>query len=145
MSWGIKITILYVGFVVMIGTMVFLTMRQNVDLVSADYYQQELDYQQKLDRMNASNTLAGKPEVRPGKEFVSISFPAEMRGKKISGRVNFFRPADAARDFNLEISTDSSGAQQIPANKFVSGMYTVQISWTAGEKKYYNESPLYIP
>lgn len=145
MSWGIRITILYVGFVALIGTMVYLSMRQNVDLVSADYYQKELDFQNQLDRMNESKKLTAQPEVKPGVDQVSILFPAEFRNQKISGSVNFYRAADASRDFQMDIATDTAGVQQIANDKFISGAYTVKISWSAAGKNYYNESPLFIP
>jgi hypothetical protein len=145
MSWGIRITILYVGFVALIGTMVYLSMRQNVDLVSADYYQKELDFQNQLDRMNESKKLTTQPEVKAGADQVSILFPAEFRNQPISGNVHFYRAADASRDFQIDIAADTSGLQKIANDKFVSGAYTVKINWTAAGKNYYNESPLYIP
>lgn len=143
MNWGTRITILYVGFVAMIGTMVFFTMREHVDLVSADYYQKELKYQDQIDRMSASKSLAVQPEVRVSRENVTIVFPS-LEGD-VNGNLNFYRPADASRDFSLPISIDSARTQVVPADRFVSGLYTVQISWTANGKNYYNETPVSIP
>lgn len=145
MSWGVRITILYIGFVALIGTMVYLSMRQNVDLVATDYYQKELDYQQQLDRMNESKNLATQPEVRADAEYLSVLFPGEFRNEKISGTLNFYRAADASRDFQVDIATDTSGMQQVPVEKFISGAYTVKISWNAAGKNYYNETPVFIP
>jgi len=41
MNWGLKITLLYVGFVAMILTLVFKASGEKVDLVTKDYYAQE--------------------------------------------------------------------------------------------------------
>lgn len=38
MSWGVKIIVLYVGFVVFIVIMVFMIMCEKVDFVLKDYY-----------------------------------------------------------------------------------------------------------
>jgi len=145
MSWGIRITILYTAFVILIGTMVALTMREKVDLVSDDYYQQELKFQQKLDRENCSSSLGEQPVAKPVGKGLSIVFPAQMKGKIISGDINFFRASDASKDFKVSISADSSATQLVPAEKFVKGLYQAQLSWSAGGKNYYNEIPVYIP
>ena len=39
MNWGHKILFLYIGFVLLVLIMVFLAYRQDVPLVSDDYYQ----------------------------------------------------------------------------------------------------------
>jgi hypothetical protein len=56
-SWGIKIAMLYCGFVALIIIMVSMAMNQKIDLVSKDYYEQELNYQKKIDKTNRSHAL----------------------------------------------------------------------------------------
>jgi hypothetical protein len=145
MSWGFRIIILYVAFVAMIGTMVFMTMRQKVDLVADDYYQQELKYQNQIDRQEQSGKLSAQPTVMAGKEAVTITFPEEVRAQGVTGKVNFYRPSDSEKDFAQELAVGADGVQQIPAAKFSTGLYTVKLSWTSGGKDYYNESSVYIP
>ena len=41
MNWGKKIAVLYIGFVIMIGFLVYKSTQQNTDLVSDDYYKKE--------------------------------------------------------------------------------------------------------
>ena len=55
-GWGTKITLLYLAFVVLIVTLVTKSMHQTFDLVSGDYYNQELKYQDVID---ASKNQAG--------------------------------------------------------------------------------------
>ena len=50
-SWGTKIATLYIGFVGLIILMVSMSMRQRVDLVSEDYYNRELAYQDKINEI----------------------------------------------------------------------------------------------
>jgi hypothetical protein len=145
MSWGTRIAILYLAFVAMIGTLVFLTMKQDVDLVSPDYYQREINYQQQLDRMNASNSLETRPEIKVTANGIQIKFPEEMNSKRISGEIEFYRASDATKDFTEKIVTDSSATQMIGAGKYSAGLYAVKLTWSAGGNNYYDEIPLYIP
>ena len=46
MSWGIKITILYLGFVALILTLVFTCFGHKSELEYKDYYVRELKFQE---------------------------------------------------------------------------------------------------
>ncbi len=55
MGWGWRITILYSSFVVFMIGMAVMAFRQDFDLVSDDYYEEEIAYQGRIDQMtNAS-------------------------------------------------------------------------------------------
>ena len=54
LSWGYKIAFVYIIFVAGIGFLVFKASSQKFDLVTKDYYDQELKYQEVIDQ--AANT-----------------------------------------------------------------------------------------
>jgi hypothetical protein len=145
MSWGKRIAILYGAFVVMILFLVFRTMNEKVDLVSPDYYQQELKFQEQIDRQTQSASLNEQPAIEVKEKNVAITFPGAVATGNITGTIKFYRPSDSSKDFTAAIRLDSSGMQMVPSEKFTTGMYQAQLTWSAGEKKYYNEISLYIP
>ncbi len=59
MNFGSKITVLYLSFVGLILTLVFMCFGQKVELVSKDYYAQELKFQDKIDAINNEKGLSG--------------------------------------------------------------------------------------
>ena len=59
MDFGGKIIILYLSFVGLILTLVFMSYGQKVELVSADYYAQEINFQQKINATNNEKSLSG--------------------------------------------------------------------------------------
>ena len=63
MSWGYKILSVYIIFVVGIMVMVFKSSMQNTDLVTPDYYEKELKYQQTIDESARTGKLSAKVEV----------------------------------------------------------------------------------
>jgi nitrogen fixation protein FixH len=145
MSWGTRIAILYGAFVAMIVFMVFRTMKENVDLVSPDYYQQELKFQEQIDRQNQSATLEQQPTVEVSATYVTVRFPAAIAAEDHSGTIRFYRPSDSSKDFATPLQLDSSGVQMVASDKFIKGFYEAQLTWSAGGKNYYNEFSLYIP
>ena len=58
MNWGHKILFLYLGFVILVMVMVFMAYRQDVPLVSDDYYEKELKYQDDIDQFKNAALLA---------------------------------------------------------------------------------------
>ena len=51
MNWGNKIMLSFSVFVAIIITMVVVSMKQDVFLVSEDYYDKEVKYQNQIDKM----------------------------------------------------------------------------------------------
>lgn len=145
MSWGIRIAILYGAFVTMILFLVFRTMNEKVDLVSPDYYQNELKFQEQIDRQKQSASLNEQPSIEVREKNVAVKFPRSVVPSTISGTIKFYRPSDSSKDFTTDMQVDSSGIQIVPSEKFIAGIYQVQLTWSAGGKNYYNEISLYIP
>ncbi len=144
MSWGIKITTLYIGFVVLIVTMVVMTMRQKVDLVSKDYYAQELKFQDKIDKSNRANALIEPLNWMVSTGKIEINFPQEFKNQKINATINLFRPSDASLDKKIEVSSLLNGKQIISTSTLKAGVYKIQIEWNAGDKTFYNEGVIKI-
>jgi len=143
-SWGFKITVLYVGFVALILSMVSMAMRQKIDLVSTDYYEQELKYQDKINKIDRAHALENPLtwEVKQG--LLILKFPEQFKGQKINGSIYFFRPSDASLDKTIPIPADSASVQNISTQELKKGLYKVQISWGINNKEFYNEGIIQI-
>lgn len=138
MNWGIKVTLLYVGFVAMILVMVSMTMHQPVDLESTDYYDQELKFQEKIDMVNRTNALPEQLSWKIGAQKIDVQFPSNFRKNKIEGTIKLFRPSDSNMDKQFAIKADTLGMQSI-STKSLKGMYKLKITWKTSGQDYYNE------
>ena len=143
-SWGTKIAILYISFVLLIGVLVFKSMNQKVDLVSADYYDQELKFQDKINAQSNANALSQSIQHQVNRNSILLSFPEEMTKNNFSGEILFFRPSDSAKDFKVKLKADATNKQTITSSLFEHGMYKMQISWHSGEKDYFKEETIFI-
>lgn len=144
MSWSIKITILYVSFVLLIVAMVTMAMRQKVDLVATDYYEQELNYQQRIDCINRTQKLSQPLTWSVQKDTLLLHFPAQLQGKEISANIYFFRPSDASMDNSISLIPDTVGIRKIAINQLQQGIYKMQINWQCNKEEYYNEGVIKI-
>lgn len=142
-NWGVKIAMLYLGFVSLIMVMVSMAMHQKIDLVSKDYYEQELKFQEKINKCNRTNKLK-EPlswEVKQGS--LLLKFPQQFQGQKINGTIFFFRPSDAALDKTIPLAADTL-LLSIPTTQLKNGLYKMQINWKTGEEEYYNEGIIQV-
>ncbi len=144
-SWGTKITILYISFALLIGVMVTMCINQKIDLVSPDYYQKELVFQTKIDESKNADALAEKISYEITEKNLELFFPKVFSGKKVSGEIVFFRPSDASKDYKTSIELNESVQQSIALNNLSKGMYKMQIAWVADATSYFIEETIVIP
>jgi hypothetical protein len=143
-DWGKKIAALYIGFVVLVVGMVIFAMTKNTDLVSDNYYEKEIKYQEQIDKEKRTKELPEQVKIEYLGSYVSVKFPQTYNSKDIKGSILFYRPSEASRDFRLNIEPDEKGEQKIVTNKFSKGIWKVQINWKMNRTEYYNESSIRI-
>lgn len=144
MNWGHKITILYLGFVALILTLVFMASSQKVDLVSADYYDQEIKFQDKINATGNAQKLNAPINFEAKNKTLEIIYPKELLEKNIKGEVKLYRPSDASLDYKTSINMNTDGKQNIESPAFKRGLYKMQINWTMNNKNYYFEEPVFM-
>lgn len=143
LSWGYRIAFVYVIFVAGIGLLVFKASSEKFDLVTKDYYDEELKYQQVIDQSANTAKLSTPLIVEKSASELSISFPTEMKNKKKVIDFYLYYPADAKRDFRKSIQLDDNAfTQSLPAA--MKGKYELKLSWEADGVKYYFEKKLFF-
>jgi len=143
MNWGYKVVIVYCLFIVGILTMVYKCTQQNVDLVSENYYEQEVKYQDQYNRMQNSNHPENKLAINASLGTAEIQFPASYVNSKVDGKITFFRPDNKNLDFSVPVEL-ASGIQKIQSEKLTKGYWKVQIYWNADGKPFYQEDKVHI-
>lgn len=142
-NWGAKVAILYLSFVALIITLVVGSMHQKFDLVSKDYYKQEIEYQRVIDASKNQAALSAPVTVIKASNEVLINFPQDFKNKNISGTIQFYSPIDASMDkqFNIAAVNNSMAINDKDLHKT---NYKVKLSWQANGKNYYQESDINI-
>lgn len=144
MNWGNRLLLVFAVFGGGMSYMVYRCMQTPVDLVSKDYYKEELAYQQVIDGTRRANGLSGPVRIDTAADGVRVVLPAEMRNRMVTGQVRFYCPADASRDRKMVLNMDVEGGQVIPREAILAGQYTVSVSWETGGVGYYSQQSLVI-
>jgi nitrogen fixation protein FixH len=145
MNWGIKIAIFYGGFVAIVLASVFFAMTQRVELVSDNYYEKELKYQEQIDKSQRTKSLKEKTEIQLLDKQIKIKFPNLPDKNNQKNSILLYRPSNVSKDLKIAISVDSQGIQIIPTEKLEKGFWKIKLSWVSNEAEYYDESILNIP
>ncbi len=139
MSWGIKITTLYLGFVAIILTLVFICFGHKTELEYKDYYAKELKFQDQIEARTNADNLQIPIEYMLFEQSVKITLPKEILTQGAKGTIEFLRPSDASMDKTIALHTDENGVQTIEAG-FIKGIYKMHIALKSGNKNYFKEA-----
>jgi len=137
-SWGHKILFVYLAFVAGIMFLVYKANQQKFDLVTPDYYDAELKFQNVIDDKQRVAELSVPPKITHSVNTVSIQLPDEFLNKDVKGEMYLYRPSDATKDIRKSFTTKSNFSK-IDLDKNLSGFYEVKLSWQSDGKTFYNE------
>ncbi len=140
-NWGTGIILVYSSFVLFMLGMVYLCTQQHFDLVTPDYYEQELKFQQVIDGKQNEQNLGKATSVVIDKAIVTVTIP--MDASDGEGKVTFYRPDNALYDVSLLLH--GANSVSLPIEKLKAGMYKVKVSWKHAGKPYYSEQALIVP
>lgn len=142
MNWGKWIIVAFVLFAGFIATLVTVCMRQEVNLVSKDYYSEELAYQEQIVRMNNVNQLDRKPAIQKTGTFLTIDF--DQFNEIENGKLKLFSPSDPKKDKVYTLKASEENQQLIPIDDVAKGMYRAQMQWVMNGKEYFIEAVVNI-
>ena len=139
-NWGTAIVIAFVCFISFIMYFV-ISMSTNKkyehDLVVEDYYQQELKYQNDINKEEHAKTLNSNVTWIKTTDGIQITFPKDLDIKKIEGQVFLYRPSNKTLDFEIPISLSNHNLL-IPDKRLLDGRWNIKVDW-----KYNSNSYLY--
>lgn len=141
--WGWRIAMLYGSFVVFILYMVYRSVQMKTDLVTPDYYAEELKYQEHIDKVKRTSELSSSLQWQKTDKNISYTFPAEFVGKKINADVYFYCPSNIKKDTKLNLET-TSGQFTLDVTSLQKGFYQMKINWKADDISYYNEGNITV-
>ena len=145
-NWGTGIVIAFIGF---ISFIMYFVINMNTDkkldhdLVTEDYYKQELKYQNDIDKEKNAKTLSANLKWQKTENGMLISFPENLESSNISGKVFLYRPSNKQLDFETTISLSNHNLL-IPDKRLLDGRWNIKIDWSyKGNNYLYKEEILY--
>ena len=146
LNWGTGIVIAFIGFISFIMYFVVnmnANKKYDYDLVTDDYYHEELQYQQVIDKEKNALDLKENVSWTRTDEGMRIAFPQDFNPKQIKGKVFLYRPSNERLDIEIDISLSDSYLL-IPDNRLLDGRWNILVDWSYQGKNYaYKEKITY--
>ena len=136
--WPTAVTLAFVLFFLGTVGLVVLACSHRMDLVSDDYYEKEIRFQNQLDQLGRTMALEEKASVsyESDAQCIRIVVPSAHARAGAKGVVELYRPSAAGLDRRMSLDVDGSGCQRIAAGSLLPGLWKVRVGWTANEKQY---------
>jgi hypothetical protein len=132
MKW---IVLSFILFTLFIGTLVAICVREDVSLVSVNYYQEELVHQDKIDRQRNMLELKNQPLIQLASHQITIFYPA--LNQMSTGELRLTRPSNSKLDQHFQLKNNEQQSFDLTVSE--KGLYRVSLQWTMNGKEYYFE------
>lgn len=142
-NWG---TALVIFFTLYVGNLVRVVIKsRTIDhtLVVDNYYDHDIRYQEKVDKINNRNLLSSDLAIdyKQGEKVLKLNFGSESN--VTSASLEMYRASDKSADFKREIET---GVAQTEINlpDLSVGKWKIKVEWSDNHRTYLKEQDLYI-
>jgi hypothetical protein len=139
MDWGKGILVTIIAFVSFILVLVTISIRQDdIHLVTENYYEEEIKYQEHIQREKATASL-GRDVLLLDSNALVIQLDLPLGAE---GTLHFFRPSDARLDRKIPIKINNLEGSEIPIGSLLPGYWKVQLTWSENGVNYYQEKKI---
>ena len=141
MNWGNKILVTFIVFVGILFTLVYVSVNTEFNLVEDNYYEQELAYEDQIQRIKNHEGLAEKPVFKLDRINLKadLNFPQAIADQLEEGTVLFYRSSTARFDQTFDLELDENGQFQVDISEFPIGAWKIKLKWKDSAKEYYRE------
>ncbi len=144
-NWGTGIFLFYSLFAASLVFQVFKSTQYDNSLVVDNYYDEDLAYQSRYEKLSNSANLTQKLTIGylEKEDLVRLVFPDDVGD--ITGNIRFYRPNDQHQDFSVSVQTKADKVMEIAGKAFAGkGRWKVEVEWNAGGKDFYDEQAVDI-
>ena len=136
--WPLGIVLTFVLFLGGTAGLIVLACRQNSDLVSANYYEDEVRFQTEIDRLQRARNLKSPARIDydAARQKIIFTLPAEQARTETRGSIQLYRPSAAGLDRRVALQPDAAGSQSLDAQALLPGLWEVRVVWTANGLDY---------
>jgi hypothetical protein len=141
MDWGKGIVLVFVVFAGIMISMVTICMKKDdLHLVTQNYYEEEIKYQDHINKVINANALAYEVLLFDKiNKSVSLDLPVGARAE-----LHLFRPSDARLDQKLLVEVLDENATVVDLGDLKPGYWLMKLTWSSKGKSYYQEQKITI-
>jgi nitrogen fixation protein FixH len=143
--WPIGISLTLILFVGGLISAVLFSTTVPINLVSNDYYENGLNYEEKMEQYRQSAVAAKHLTVEydPQEKVLLLNYDFK-RFHPQNGTVYFYRPSDSQLDQSQPLNFDESGQASITLGELAKGFWRIKIQWEESNQTLLKEDVLVI-
>ena len=137
-NWGTGIVIAIIAFMSFIMYFVISMSTDNKfshDLVTDNYYQKELEFQDQIDATKNAKLLDEDVKIVKSEKGLQIYFP-KIFENEMEGKVFLYRPSNKQLDFEIPISI-TDNYLLVPEKSLLDGRWNISVKVNHNNKEYY--------
>ncbi len=142
-NWGTGIAIVIVLACCGIVFMVYKASTYNFEMVTKDYYAQELTYNDKLTAIQNANALDLQLAVAVEQDVVIVKLPPSIPSS-VKGQVVLYCTVDASKDITRVLVLDKNNMMLFPKSALIHSGYKAIVTFTWNDKPYYFEQEFVV-
>lgn len=127
------------------ATVVIIAANHKEELVSANYYENEINFQGQLDSAARAHQAGADIRYDAGARSVVIELPANQAGQNLSGTIQLYRADAPDKDRTLPLKPNAQGIQTLDVAQFATGPWLLRVNWQAAGQGYYLEQKIIVP
>jgi nitrogen fixation protein FixH len=143
--WPITIIVFFIVFCSGLVSFIVFATHEHVDLVRSDYYEEEIRFQQQMDRVGRTQKLTNPAAVAYDAEHQCLTISlAAAQAADLSGQIQLYRPSDARLDRQMPLHLTRDGSQQLSTKELRGGLWKVRVQWAVNGEEYYVDQAVVI-
>ena len=125
-------------FILGTASLIVFSTFHRAELVTADYYEQELRHQEHINRLERTHPLRDQVRVAysPENRQMLIALPPQHADLHPTGSIHLYRPSAAREDRRFDLDLDPLGHQALDTRDLPQGLWRVRVRWTASDRDY---------
>jgi len=129
-----------------IACLITWAVKQNMDLVRSDYYEQEILFQQHIDAAARTRALGANVALNfdANAHALLVRVPATHVAQSFDGTLHLYRPSDAKLDRHLKLKPATTGEQLMNTAELAPGLWRARVEWTANRESYLLENSIVV-
>ena len=135
--WPLGIGLVFVLFFAGMATVVGIASTHREALVSGEYYEQELKFQDQIDAATRAKQAGAAIRFDAAAAQLIVIVPPAQLVQKLAGTVTLYRAAAPGLDREFLLEPKNDGTQTFNVAKLTAGPWQVRVKWTAGGQVFF--------
>jgi hypothetical protein len=139
LTWGHKLIFVFILFGTMMTYMVYRSFGTRVDLVSREYYNDELAYQELIDGAQTVSDKGAALKLTFRGRVVTVQQPDSSVTRPTEGTAWFYCVSDSDKDQKISLTDSSRGTGALAEVLLKEGRYIAKLRWSTADGDFYSE------